>query len=116
MNMPPRPSHMHAMANPDAMALRQPPGTPDINQQKMRGQQMAQDVRAKAEDRVPQGTTAMAEQVRGEMMNFDSQQAHADAMALNVKTNVLEALGMKGVPLDGMRGVRSAAQSLGMIA
>ena len=116
MNMPPRPSHMHAMANPDAMALRQPPATPDINQQKMRGQQMAQDVRAKAEDRVPQGTVAMAEEGRGMMMDYDTQQAHADALALNVKDGILQRMGMKGVPLDGMQGVRNAAQALGMIA
>ena len=115
MNMPPVPSHMHKAYNPDARNLRQVPGTPDINQGMMRGQQEAQGIRARAEDRVQQGTVAMNEEVRGANMNMNSQQAHADTLALNTKANILEALGMKGVPLDGMRGVRAAAVAAGYI-
>lgn len=112
MNMPPRPSQMHF--NHDAMALRQPPATPDAHQGQMLVQQMNQDVRAKAEDRIPQSQVAMAEDMRGQRMNFDSQQHHADTLALNVKTNVLEALGMKGVPLDGMANIRRVATEMGV--
>ena len=115
MNMPPRPSQMHAMANPDAARLRQPPGTPDLHQNMMQGQQMASNVRTRAEDRVPQGISAQADDGRGVMMNYDTQQAHADALALNVKANVLKGMGMHGVPLEGMRGVDNAARALGMI-
>ena len=115
MNMPPVPSHMHKAYNPDAMNLRQPPGTPDAHQGMQRGQQEAQGIRAHAEDRVPQGMVAMNEEVRGANMNRDSQQVHADALALNTKAGILEALGMKGVPLDGMRGVREAAVAAGYV-
>lgn len=100
--------------NADAMALRQPPASPDAHQGKMLVQQMNQDVRAKAEDQYGQGMMAMAENQRGQQMNFDSQAAHADALALNTKTAVLEAMGMKGVPLDGMANIRTAAAQMGI--
>jgi hypothetical protein len=112
MNMPPRPSQMHL--NQDAMHLRQPAGTPDMHQGGMLVQQMNQDVRAKAEDRVPQQTVAFAEDMRGQQMNYDSQIAHADALALNTKASVLHALGMKGVPLDGMRNIQATAAQMGI--
>lgn len=116
MNMPPVPSHMHKAYNPDAMNLRQPPGTPDAHQGMTRGQQAAQAVRARAEDRAPQGMVAMNEEVRGANMDRDSQQLHADTLAREVKTQILATLGMRGVPLDGMRGVRDAAAAAGYIA
>lgn len=112
MNMPPRPTHMHL--NQDAMHLRQPPATPDAHQGRMLAQQMNQDIRAKGEDRVPQSRVAMAEDVRGQRMNYDSQAAHADALALNVKANVLQELGMKGVPLNGMANIRQVAAQMGV--
>ena len=112
MNMPPRPSQMYL--NQDAMTLRQPPASPDAHQGKMVAQQMQQDVRAKAEDRIGQSQVGMAEDMRGQQMNFDSQAAHADALALNTKASVLEALAMKGVPLDGMANIRAAAAQLGV--
>ena len=111
MNMPPRPSQMHL--NQDAMALRQPPASPDAHQGAMLVQQMNQDVRAKAEDRIPQAQVAMNEDMRGQRMNFDSQAHHADVLALNVKENVLHEMQMKGVPLDGMAGIRAAAARQG---
>ena len=115
MNMPPVPSHMHKAYNPDAMNMRQPPGTPDAHQAMTNGQHEAQAIRAHAEDRVPQGMVAMNEDVRGVNMDVNSQQLKADALALNVKSQILGALGMKGVPLDGMRGVREAAVAAGYV-
>lgn len=100
--------------NTDAIALRQPPASPDAHQGKMLVQQMNQDVRAKAEDQYGQGAMAMAENMRGQQMNFDSQAAHADALALNTKSAVLEAMGMKGVPLDGMANIRATAAQMGI--
>jgi hypothetical protein len=100
--------------NHDAMALRQPPASPDAHQGQMLVQQMNQDVRAKAEDRIPQSTVAMAEDMRGQRMNFDSQAHHADVLALNVKDNVLHEMGMKGVPLTGMGGIREVAARMGV--
>ena len=112
MNMPPRPSQMYL--NQDAMHLRQPAATPDMHQGGMLVQQMEQDIRAKAEDRIPQQSAAMAEGMRGQQMNFDSQMAHADALALNTKVGVLQALGMKGVPLDGMANIQAVANQMGI--
>ena len=113
MNMPPRPSQMHL--NQDALHLRQPAGTPDRHQGGMLVQQMEQDIRAKAEDRVPQQSVAMAEDMRGQRMNYDTQAAHADALALNTKVSVLHALGMKGVPLNGMANIQATAAQMGIL-
>jgi hypothetical protein len=77
-------------------------------------QQMNQDVRAKAEDRVPQEAVRWAEEGRGQQMNYDSQVAHADALALNTKASVLHALGMKGVPLNGMANIQATAAQMGI--
>ena len=112
MNMPPRPSQM--MLNQDALALRQPPASPDAHQGKMLSQQMAQDVGEHAKTRGVQQNPAMAEEMRGQMMNYDSAVAHADALALNTKDAVLQAMSMKGVPLTGMQGVRAVAQDMGI--
>ena len=112
MNMPPRPTHMHL--NQDAMALRQPPASPDAHQGKMLAQQMQQDIVAHAEDRVPGQIVAMAEDMRGERMNFDTAQQHANSLALAVKSNVLQEMGMKGVPLDGLANVRTVAAQMGI--
>ena len=103
--MPPRPSHMHMMANPDAAMLRQAPGTADQHQQLMLQSQAGQDIRAKMEDQVPQAQVSMNEMSRAEVMNMDSQAAHADAMAMSAKQSVLEALSMKGVQLPGMQAL-----------
>ena len=103
--MPPRPSQMHALANPDAAMLRQAPGSGDAHQQLMLQSQAGQDMRAKAEDQQPQALVAMDEAARAEGMNFDSAQAHADAMAMSAKQSVLEALNMKGVQLPGMQAL-----------
>ena len=100
--------------NTDAMALRQPPASPDAHQGKMIGQQMAQDVRAKAEDRMPQGLVGAAEAMRGQQMDFDSAAHHAHVLALNSKGAVLEAMGMKGVPLNGMANIRATAAQMGI--
>jgi hypothetical protein len=100
--------------NADAMTLRQPPATPDQHQGKMLSQQQRQDIEEHGKARVGQGIVAEYEMARGGQMNFDSAAAHADALALNTKAAVMEQLGMKGVPLPGMSGIRAATQ--GMIA
>ena len=112
--MPPRPTQVHGLYNPDAANLRQAPGTADINQQMMLQQQAGQDVRAKMEDQLPQAQVAMNEDVRGANMNMDSQQAHADARAMSAKDNVLKALEMKGVPLEGMQNIQAVARQMGI--
>ena len=112
--MPPRPTQVHAQLNPDAARLRQAPGTADVNQQLMLQQQAGQDIRAKMEDQVGQSRVAMNEAARGEGMNIDSQQAHADALAMSAKNSVLESLSMKGVPLEGMQNIQAVARQMGM--
>ena len=112
MNMPPRPSQMYM--NADAMTLRQPPASPDAHQGKMLMQQMNQDISEHAKSRNGPMISGAAEQMRGEQMNFDSAAAHADALALNTKANVLEAMNMKGVPLDGMANIRAVAANMGV--
>ena len=112
--MPPRPTQVHGMYNPDAASMRQAPGTADMNQQLMLQQQAGQDVRAKMEDQFPQARVAMNEEVRGANMNMDSQALHADALAMNTKADVMKALEMKGVPLAGMQNIQAVARSMGL--
>jgi len=110
MNMPPRPSQMYL--NPDAMELRSQGNHPF--QGKMMVQQMNQDVGEHAKSRATQEVPAMAEQVRAAQMQYDSAAAHADAVALSGKHAVLQALKMKGYPMDGMQNIRAAAADLGI--
>ena len=112
--MPPRPTQVHGMYNPDAANLRQAPGSADIHQQMVLQQQAGQDVRAKMEDQMPQARVAMNEEVRGANMNMDSQALHADALAMNTKADVLKALEMKGVPLAGMQNIQAVAREMGL--
>ena len=112
--MPPRPTQVHGLYNPDAAHLRQAPGSADIHQQMMLQQQAGQDVRAKMEDQMPQARVAMNEEVRGANMNMDSQALHAGALALATKADVLKALEMKGVSLTGMQNIQAEAREMGL--
>ena len=111
MNMPPRPSHMYAQVNPDAARLNQPPGQ-DVNQRMMRGQQAMKSAEVLAESRSPQQIGGMVEDMRGDMMSQDSAALKADNMVQHVKAGVLEAMGLKGMPQEGMLGIRQMASTM----
>ena len=114
MNMPPRPSQMHAMVNPDALRMQGSPVQQEPHQALMRGQQGAQAAVVQAENRGPQQIGGLAEAMRGQEMDTNSQIAHADALAREHKAGVLKGLHMNGVPLHGMENIAAVARQMGI--